>query len=221
MKARILKQITKTVPIDSVAEHPKNPNRNEVERISESIEQNGFYGTILVQKSTGFILAGNHRHRAAKEAGLTEIPVTFLDVPDDQAAKIMIADNRIAEFGRRDESALADLLKELDGESGIEGTGYQEVELEQLLLRLAGGSATDPAEEWKDMPEFIQEDAGPFRSIIIHFPDQIAVNQFANLVKKPITDSTKYLWFPDIEIEHVAHKRVASDLGDDDESLVA
>ena len=167
MKARILKQVTKTVPIDSVSEHPKNPNRNDVERISESIEHNGFYGTILVQKSTGFILAGNHRHRAAKEAGLTEIPVTFLDVPDDQAAKIMIADNRTAEFGRRDEATLAELLKELDGEFGIEGTGYSDEDLSALLQSLS------------DQPELrLEEESVPAPSSL---SDQFGVPPFSVL----------------------------------------
>lgn len=132
----IINQETKLVSVEDIATHPQNPNRAEISRIVDSIEENGFYGTIIVQRSTGYIVKGNHTYRAAVAAGLSEVPVTFLDVDDDRALRIMIADNRIAEFGERDEEVLADLLKGLDG---LEGTGYSEEEFADLLAGLGGG----------------------------------------------------------------------------------
>lgn len=59
------------VPIDSVRPHPQNPRRGNVDAIAQLIRANGFRGALVVQRSTGYILAGNPRWLAAKKAGLT------------------------------------------------------------------------------------------------------------------------------------------------------
>ena len=61
------------------------------------------------------------------------------------------------------------------------------------------------------MPEFVQEDKTAFRSIPVHFKDQAAVDAFAALVGQTITEKTRFLWFPEIEIESYADKRYAAD----------
>lgn len=109
------------VPIDDVQEHPQNPNRGNEDAIDESIEVNGWFGACIVQKSTGFILAGNHRHRVAKKKGAEEIPVIYRDVDDETALRIMLGDNQIAALAEIDEEALAAIL---DGLESLDGTGY-------------------------------------------------------------------------------------------------
>lgn len=144
----ILNEETRLVPVDSISEHPRNPNRSELSRIVDSIEENGFYGTVVVQRSTGYIVKGNHTYRAAVASGLTEIPVTYIDVDDERAVRIMIADNRIAEFGERDDEILTELLKGLDG---VEGTGYYEEEFADLIAGMgAGGGVGGGGEEDTD-----------------------------------------------------------------------
>jgi len=66
---------------------------------------------------------------------------------------------------------------------------------------------TDAAKEWVGMPEFVQEDKEPHRSIIIHFFDQAGVDKFAELIKQKITDKTRMTWFPEMVIEKAADKR--------------
>lgn len=58
------------------------------------------------------------------------------------------------------------------------------------------GTASPPDRDWSGMPEFHQPDARPFRSIIMHFNDQGAVDAFAALIGQNITDKTKYLFHP-------------------------
>jgi len=106
----ILASETKLEPIDAVRPHPRNPREGDVGAIHESIEANGFYGSILAQKSTGFILAGNHRHQAAMQQGATEIPVTWVDV---------------------------DILKELADNTGtLAGTAYDGDDLDDIVKDL-------------------------------------------------------------------------------------
>ncbi len=64
-----------------------------------------------------------------------------------------------------------------------------------------------PEEEWKGMPEFTQDDKGPFRTVIIHFFDQVGIDEFATLIKQKITDKTRMCWYPEIIIEKAADKR--------------
>lgn len=124
---------TTLTPVEEVREHPDNPRRGDVEAIKESIRTNGVYRPIVVQESTGFILAGNHTYRAMKELGEEKVPVVFVDVDDTAARRIMIADNRTADLGDYDTDTLTQLLESLDGD--LEGTGYTsdwQTELENL-----------------------------------------------------------------------------------------
>jgi hypothetical protein len=61
--------------------------------------------------------------------------------------------------------------------------------------------------EWKDMPEFIQNDLMPYKQIIINFENASDVAAFAKLIDQKITPKTKSLWYPAAEKAFVANKR--------------
>lgn len=124
------------VPIGQVQEHPDNPRRGEVDKIAESVTANGVYKPIIVQKSTGFILSGNHTYRAISQAGASQVPVIYLDVDEARAKAILLADNRTSELGGYDESQLIDLLTELSEGATLTGTGYTEGDLSDLLVSM-------------------------------------------------------------------------------------
>ncbi|NRQ31296.1 ParB N-terminal domain-containing protein [Nonomuraea sp. NN258] len=121
------------VPVADLEPHPDNPHCGDVDVIAESIEKNGFYGTVLVQKSRMRIIAGEHRWRGAKAKGLGKVPALILDVDDDAALRILLADNRTAEIGGYDDSTLAELLRGLDD---LDGTGWTDDDLNDLLADL-------------------------------------------------------------------------------------
>lgn len=125
------------VEIDSISPHPDNPNRGDLEVIEESMDANGFFGAVYVQKSSRHILAGNHTHQAAKNKGLTEIPVIWVDVNDQDAKRILLVDNRSAEYGQRDDAMVARILQELgNSDLGTAGTGYSQDAVDELLKTL-------------------------------------------------------------------------------------
>jgi ParB-like chromosome segregation protein Spo0J len=129
------------VSVDTLKEFPGNPRKGNVKKLAESLTTNGQYKPIVVQKSTQQILAGNHLWKAAKELGWTEINVVEIDVNDEQAKKIVAADNRLGELGTYDEQALLDLLEEIN----LEGTGYEPADVDDLLAFLEEKVAVD----WK------------------------------------------------------------------------
>jgi hypothetical protein len=60
----------------------------------------------------------------------------------------------------------------------------------------AAPDRTNPRDEWTGMPEFNQANAGPYRTVYIHFLDQAGVDAFTKLTGLPITDKTKSAWYP-------------------------
>lgn len=119
-------------PTSSLTPHPENPRRGATHAIVESIRAHGFYGALIAQRSTRHVIAGNHRLAAAIEAGLDAVPVIWLDVTDEQARRILLADNRTSDLGGYDTAALADLLANLP-ETALIGTGYDASDAASLL----------------------------------------------------------------------------------------
>ena len=125
------------VQVDKVQQHPDNANNGDLEAIAESIEVNGLFTPIMVQRSTGNILIGNHRYIAALSLGARNVPVVYLDVDDTEAKRIMVADNRTARLGHDDEAQLANILEDLYAtDSGLAGTGYEFEDYTKLLAGL-------------------------------------------------------------------------------------
>jgi ParB-like chromosome segregation protein Spo0J len=130
---KVLPQQYENVRLDQLKPHPDNPNRGDVGVIAESLEENGFFGALLVQASTRYIIAGEHRYHAARDKGLTELPALVLDVDDDRARRILLVDNRTAQRARWDDEALLAVLEELaTAPAGVAGTGFTASELEDL-----------------------------------------------------------------------------------------
>lgn len=122
------------VPVASLKPHPRNVRQGDVGAITESLKHHGQYRPIVVQKSTGHILAGNHTYKAAKALKWKEIAATYVDVDDDQALRILLMDNKANDLATYDDSALVDMLRELaQTELKLDGTGFTPEDLNDLL----------------------------------------------------------------------------------------
>lgn len=135
-------------PVDAVRQWPDNPNNGDLEAITESIEVNGVYAPVVAQRSTGFILAGNHRYHAMVGLGATTVPVLWLDVDDAQARRIALVDNRAGQLAWMDNSLLVEHLDELVGtDLGLVGTGYDESWLTDMHSSLSTALGEDFIED--------------------------------------------------------------------------
>lgn len=123
------------IPLDTLTEYPGNPNMGAAGVIVESLEAHGFYGAIIVQRSTRHVLAGNHRYRLAREAGASTLPGFWMDVDDEEAARLVAIDNHSARLGRDDEALLVALLTSLPD---LTGTGYPARDLDDMIARQSG-----------------------------------------------------------------------------------
>jgi len=185
------------VPLNLLKQHPRNVNQGDFGAIAESVEANGFFGRLVVNRRTKHILAGNHRYLVAKQQGFETVPVEWVDVDPDAELRILLADNRTARLGSDNEAGLAELLAELAAtDKGLVGTGFDGDDLDRLINNLAAGPGVDPAAEWAGMPEFTHEDKSAYRSLVVHFGSEEAVQEFRALVGQPFSPEAKYIWHP-------------------------
>jgi hypothetical protein len=121
------------VPIDSVCPHPENYNMGDEEAVEESVIVSGMYRPVIVQESTGYILAGNTTYATVQSLGSEIIPVVALAVDNDTAFRIMVGDNETARRAVRNRTALIDLLERLgETDHGLLGTGKNADDLARM-----------------------------------------------------------------------------------------
>lgn len=134
------------VDVSTISTYPGNARQGDIDKIAESIDENGFYRPLIVQKSTRYILAGNNTYRAATERlDLKQVPISIIDVSDKQAKKIVLVDNKLNDDAIYDDKALADLLQSLGND--VEGTGWDEDEIAAVLDRVEDTPDFDPEDD--------------------------------------------------------------------------
>jgi len=88
-----------SIPIADLRESKQNPrhhfDKQALEDLTESIRTHGVLTPILVRPSNGHfeIGAGHRRYRAAKAAGLAEIPATVRDLSDTELLEVLVIEN--------------------------------------------------------------------------------------------------------------------------------
>lgn len=100
---KIVKEVIKegdTIDINKIEPNSNQPRKNfnedKIHELAESIKQHGLIEPLIVQKGKkGFytIIAGERRWRAAREAGIKEIPVIVKDYTDQQVMEIALIEN--------------------------------------------------------------------------------------------------------------------------------
>jgi ParB family chromosome partitioning protein len=95
-----------TVPLDSITLLASQPRRYfdpvKMEQLLESVKTHGVLENLLIRplpdKDSSYeLIAGERRYRAAKAAGLKEVPVTIRSLSDEQALQISLVENLLRE----------------------------------------------------------------------------------------------------------------------------
>lgn len=177
------------VPVDQLKRHPQNPRRGRVDLIAESVDELGWYGAVIAQKSTGYILAGNHRYEAAVARGFKTVPTIWRDVDDQTALKILLADNKIADEGEYDDATLDAVLSSLDT---LDGTGYG---LDALERTLENNQDDDKAAPEEDQLSRIPDDHyTPQFAVMIVCQDEAHQEAVYNAIRAMLDDNARYDW---------------------------
>lgn len=131
------------------AGNARTHSAKQITQIAASIRQFGFTNPVLVDGASG-IVAGHGRVAAARQLGMTEVPVIELaHLSEAERRAYVIADNRLAELAGWDRDILAielQALSEMDLDFDLEITGYETAELD-LLLDGPAADQTDPDDD--------------------------------------------------------------------------
>jgi len=142
-------QYSREIPVADLTCFEGNPRRGNVKAIATSLYWNGQYRAIVVRDTGGglVILAGNHTCEAltllysgwlppdaapgTAWSGRREVArCDVITCTDDEARRIVAADNRTGELGTYDDQVLADLLAQIaDDDTGLgyAGTGWEDI----------------------------------------------------------------------------------------------
>lgn len=131
-----------TIATNTLSYFHNNPRRGDVDAIAESLQAHGQFRPIVVNTGThtgrpNEVLAGNHtlmacRRLAEQEPGKWEqIDAWVVDVDDDAAARIVLADNRTGDLSEYDDMQLLGLLRQIEGNT--HGTGYEDDDIDDLV----------------------------------------------------------------------------------------
>ena len=115
-----MKNTKKNIPIDKLhpfKNHPyKVQDNEEMERLAESIKQNGVVSPVIVRpiedtKDEYEIISGHRRIMASRKAGMKEVPALVVSLDRDAAAIVLVDSNLHREHILPSEKAFAYKLK--------------------------------------------------------------------------------------------------------------
>lgn len=124
-------------PIERLTPYARNPRKNAhaVEDMAQAIRAFGFRVPVLA-RSTGEVVDGHLRLKAAIVAGLAEVPVILCDdMTPEQVKAFRISVNRMADLADWDEGLLKLEMLDLKAlDFDLELTGFDNKELDLLFL---------------------------------------------------------------------------------------
>jgi len=171
----------------------------QVKQIAASMQEWGWTSPVLLDEKNR-VIAGEGRVRAAQLLNIKQVPAMRAEGwTEKQIRAYIIADNKIAENAGWDHVKLKlefEALK-MGDDFSMDLTGFTPIEMLQFTDEAVASDAVE--ENWNDMPEF-ENASSEFRKIVVHFPDQKAVDDFAKAIKRKIGPTVRYLWFPEAEI---------------------
>lgn len=153
------------LPVADLRLYHRNPRVGNVDRIKQSLVVNAQYKPVVVNAGTHTgrpleVLCGNHTVKAARDLGWESVAAVTVDVDEDQAARIVVTDNRTSDLGEYDDRLLLELLADLPD---LDGTGYDPGDLAELEGALQveelPPALTDP-DDVPDLPAEVETRTG-------------------------------------------------------------
>ncbi len=196
--------------LDDLQPAPYNPRKISPiarEGLKASVAKFGDISGIVWNSLSGHLVSGHQRVEVLKRLHGTweidppgirvgeeffEIRVVEWDEATEQAANISANNQKISGAFTSDLPDILDGLKTFDA--------FDDLRLADILPE-----DIDYEEAWNGMPEFVQKNKEPIRTLHVHFFETQHVDEFVRLLGQTITDKTKCMYFPEIT-RHVQNK---------------
>jgi len=148
------------VSLSNLLRWPRNPKEHDLGAIHQSFKRFGYVAPIIVDETTGRIVVGHGRldalvqwhksgdpapARVLEQEGAWLVPVIRgIAFPSEMdAGAYLLADNRTQELGDWNDAELVVALQTLLDQSTLDGTGFDEDDLDALLARVEGAPPVD------------------------------------------------------------------------------
>ena len=136
--------------LSDILEADRNVKDHDIGAIHESMNRFGFTSPLLLNESSGKLVAGHGRIEALKQKKqFSEEPPINIKVDDDgdwlvpvirgvsfkteeEAQAYLLADNRLVELGGWNTSELIEELEKLAEESSLQGTGFDDSDIQAM-----------------------------------------------------------------------------------------
>jgi hypothetical protein len=158
------------VKLSDIFPYYNNPrdNANAVEPVIESLKKFGFIKPIMVDKNM-VIICGHTRYIAAYQAGCEFVPIIVSDMPEEQAKRFRILDNKIAEKSSFDENELIEELKKMEAPKEMQAFFFEDIDMMLNFSLDQFNQQVDAAGGFADMSDYNQgddyhEDENPYGS---------------------------------------------------------
>jgi hypothetical protein len=194
------------VDIDTVHPWSENINEHPEQQIQELMDQflfNGMSSPLEVEVGTNDIVCGCGRWLAAKQLGMKQVPVYFREY-DSYSHKFarMTADNGLNRQSILNYSLIHKKLGDLHLPD-VKFLGIQNFRFEPDLNTEV---VENLKKEWAGMPSYEMQDSRSWKSIIIHFENEMAFKDFQEKLGMELLESTKSSWYPQRERQVHADK---------------
>jgi hypothetical protein len=202
-KAKGAKLVGEPWKLAAIKPYPKNARTHppaQITLLAAMLKRWGPDQPIVVDEG-GIILKGHGRRLAAIEAGMATFPVVVRrGLSREDKVALRLADNQSALLSGWDHNLIRGEMQQLKAAGfDMKLTAFDDASLSWMTSD--GEAIANLAGEWNGMPHFENPDAKGYRSIVVHFKDQAAVDKFAKVTKQNINDRTRFLWYPEIEIK--------------------
>lgn len=161
------------MPLRDIAGAEKNPKKHAHVDIEVSIERFGYVEPVVLDERTNRLVAGHGRIealRAARKKGESPpqgvelrdgewlIPVIrgWHSRSDDEAQAYLVASNQLTAKGGWDDSGLAEMLKGLEKNAALDGTGFASDDVTALIDSLADAKETKKPGRVNDVANVFQ-----------------------------------------------------------------
>lgn len=190
-------QYSEMVAVDSLKPHPKNPRehgKKQVRAFAEALVRNGFRRAIIASKLSGIIIAGHGTLQAAKEVGMTHVPVDWQEFADAAAeAAFLISDNHIARMGTTDSKLVAEIMAD-HGEIDLESFGFTAMEKMVFTNTSQTSEPKNKRKTTKNGLEIAEGDGDAQPALIVANVSKAAAKRFADWkASNEITDDDQAL----------------------------
>lgn len=148
------------VPIRLLKNASRNPRKGAVAEVVESLREFGQHRPVVVQRSNGEVIVGNHMLKAARALGWEEMAALIVNDDDDKAMRRALADNFTGDKATWDEEELAAVMKEVGAVPG-----FDQSEIDKLLSKL------EPPEKVEDAAYPLVPRLGEKYDYVIVFAD--------------------------------------------------